>query len=66
MQNRRAFLKRVALGLAAAGASALTLGAATQQEGKANGLPGPGSIFEPRPRDLRRHWWERLSRFRLR
>ncbi len=65
-QSRRAFLKRITLGLAGISAVAIVAGQPKPKAAGGNGLPGPGSIFEPRKEDLRSHWTQKPSRFRLR
>ncbi|GEM_PF-4647313 len=67
--SRRSFLKRITFGLAGASATAVVVGATTGIASPAQtdtGLPSSGSIFEPRKQDLRNHWYQKLSRFRLR
>ncbi|MBI4310319.1 MAG: twin-arginine translocation signal domain-containing protein [Chloroflexi bacterium] len=64
-QSRRTFLKRIALGVAGVSAAAAVSGQAGSSQSAGTGLPGPGSIFEPRKADLRSHWAQKLSRFRL-
>ncbi|MBI4202979.1 MAG: hypothetical protein HY532_07710 [Chloroflexi bacterium] len=65
-ETRRAFLKRIALGMTGLSAAALVSRNIAGGQASDAGLPGPGSIFEPRQADLRSHWVQRLSRFRLR
>ncbi len=64
--SRRDFMKRAVLGAVAATAAALAAGKLVGKGSKQAPLPGPGSIFEPQPHDLARHWRDKLGRFRLR
>ncbi|MBI2172329.1 MAG: twin-arginine translocation signal domain-containing protein [Chloroflexi bacterium] len=66
IQSRRAFLRRVALGMATLSAAALVVNQPKAGQPRGAGLPGPGSIFEPRQKDLRSHWAQKLFRLRLR
>ncbi len=63
--SRRTFLTRAALGAAAATAATLAAGRLLVSGNNQTSLPGQGSIFEPRRKDLLRHWQQKLSRFRL-
>ena len=64
--DRRIFLKRAALGLAALGAAAMAWGQPRRTQWTETGSAQNSSIFQPRRGDLVRHWREKLSRFRLR
>ena len=64
--SRRIFIKRALLGAAAMTAATLAAGRLFMGKTNSSQLPGTGSIFEPRPQDLQRHWGQKLSRFRLR
>ena len=67
LYSRRTFLKRTGVGLAGLAAlAAATTGNLMANRSGSQGLPGSGSIFEPRRQDLLRHWRRRLGRFRLR
>ena len=63
--SRRTFLTRAALGAAAATAATLAAGRLFALGKNQASLPGQGSIFEPRRKDLLRHWQQKLGRFRL-
>lgn len=63
--SRRTFLTRAALGAAAATVATLAAGRIVARGNSKASLPGQGSIFEPRRKDLLRHWQQKLSRFRL-
>ena len=64
--SRRVFIKRALLSAAALTAATLAVGRLFKGNTGPSQLPGTGSIFEPRPQDLQRHWGQKLSRFRLR
>ena len=64
--SRRVFIKRALLGAAAMTAATLAAGRLFMGNRGPSQLPGTGSIFEPRPQDLQRHWGQKFSRFRLR
>ena len=64
--SRRAFLRRSGAGLVTVAALATAASTLVLNRRKGQGLPGAGSIFEPRREDLLRHWKLKLSRFRLR
>jgi hypothetical protein len=51
--------------MAALSAAAFVVNQAKAGQPSGAGLPGPGSIFEPRQKDLRSHWTQKLSRLRL-
>ena len=63
--SRRGFLKRAGVGLAALVTMGTIVNKAASDKRLQAGLPGSGSLFEPRKEDLLRHWKTRLSRFRL-
>jgi hypothetical protein len=63
--SRRTFLTRAALGAAAATAATLAAGRLLVGGKNQASLPGQGSIFEPRRKDLLRHWQQKLNWFRL-
>ena len=64
LYSRRSFLRRAALGAAVATAATLAAGRLLAG-GSKQALPGQGSIFEPRKKDLQRYWQRKLGRFRL-
>lgn len=64
--SRRAFMKRALLGAAAMTAATLAAGRLLMNKRSSSQLPGAGSIFEPRPQDIQRHWGQKLGRFRIR
>ncbi len=63
--SRLTFLTRAALGAAAATVATLATGHLLARGKNQAALPGQGSIFEPRRKDLLRHWQQKLGRFRL-
>jgi hypothetical protein len=64
--SRRVFIKRALLNATALTAAILAAGRFFKGDTGPSQLPSTGSIFEPRPQDLQRHWGQKLSRFRLR
>ena len=64
--DRRIFLKRAVLGLAAFGAVAMTWAQPKGTQWTKTGSTQNSSIFQPRRGDLLRHWREKLSGFRFR
>ncbi len=63
--SRRTFLTRAALGAVAAAGATLAAGRILAGGKSQTSLPGQGSIFEPRRKDLQRYWQQKLGRFRL-
>jgi hypothetical protein len=64
--SRRALLKNAFIGAAAITATTVAAGGRLIRGDRKTELPGPGSIFEPRHKDLARHWLSKLDRLRLR
>lgn len=64
--SRRALLKSAFIGAAAITTTTLAAGGRLIRGNRKTELPGPGSIFEPRRKDLVGHWLGKLNRLRLR